>query len=344
MSGPLAEFAPDNSLVELFDRHFERAAARSLPSLRAAELRRLWRRAVLDPARGFLGRPGKHFRARLVTGAWMIAGGDVGRLPDALPLVIEVLHAGSLVVDDVQDDSEHRRGAPALHRQIGVPLAINTGNLLYCLALDLIGTLGLPPAVELELHRRIATAMLHCHQGQALDLTACAFTTARAALPAVVLATTKMKAGCLMQLAAAFGALAAGASGSRVDALAAFGEQLGIGLQMLDDLGSLLSERRSAKALEDLRLGRPTWIWGWLATALPAGAFARLQHRAAAAVASGHADALLPELRALLAGSGPERVRAHLGSALTSLRDALGPSAPLAALQQEIERLEQSYV
>ncbi len=344
MTDARLELVPDSSLPELFDRHFERAAARCLPRPHAAELARLWRRAVLDPARGFLGRPGKHFRARLVTGAYMLAGGDVARLPDELPLVIEVLHAGSLIVDDVQDDSEHRRGSPALHRQIGVPLAINTGNLLYCWSLDLLATLALPPAVELELHRRMATAMLHCHQGQALDLTVSAFTTPRAALPSAVLATTRMKAGCLMELAAAFGALAAGGTGCRVEALAAFGEQLGIGLQMLDDLGSLLSERRTPKAVEDLRLGRPTWIWGWLADDLPAGVFARLQRRGADAAAAGRVEELLPELRELLGGSGKARVHVHLAAALGSLRCALGPSAPLTALQQEIERLEQSYV
>jgi hypothetical protein len=45
----------------------------------------------------------------------------------------------------------------------------------------------------------------------------------------------------------------------------------------------------------------------------------------------------------LLAGRGRARVREHLGSALQALREALGPSASLLALQQEIERLEQSY-
>jgi geranylgeranyl pyrophosphate synthase len=273
----------------------------------------------------------------------MLAGGDVDRLPRDLPLVVEVLHAGSLIVDDVQDDSLHRRGAPALHREIGVPLAVNTGNMLYCWALDLLATLALPPAIELELHRRMAAAMLLCHQGQALDLSVCAFTAAKSALPAIVRATTELKAGCLVRLAAELGAIAAGGQGRRVTVLARFGAQLGIGLQMLDDLGSLLSERRVAKALEDLRLGRPTWIWGWLADDLQAGEFSRLQKRAAAAARAGRPEQSLPELRELSAERGSERIRAHLAAALDSLRAALGPSAPLLALQQEIGRLEQSY-
>lgn len=344
MSGLQPELAGESSsLAALFDRWFDQGHHVAAWRASSPEMRRAWSDAVLDPARSFLGRPGKHFRARLVTSAWMLAGGGLEQLPASLPLVIEVLHAGSLIVDDVQDDSEHRRGAPALHREIGVPLAINTGNMLYCWSLDLLSKLALPPAIELELHRRMAHAMLLCHQGQALDLSVNAFTASQAAMPAFVRATTELKAGCLMQLAAAFGAIAAGGKGERVVALATFGERLGTGLQMLDDLGSLCCERRTAKAIEDLRLARPTWIWGWLAGDLTPPAFARLQQRAAKAAHAGACEQLLPELRTLLAGRGRARVREHLGNALQSLRDALGPSAPLLALQQEIERLEQSY-
>lgn len=344
MTGPSPELAADSSsLVDLFDRHFAHAATAGAMRGGSPDLRRAFVAAVCDPARSFLGRPGKHFRARLVTSAWMLAGGDVGRLPADLPLVIEVLHAGSLIVDDVQDDSEQRRGAPALHRQIGMPLAVNTGNLLYCWALDVLAKLALPPAIELELHRRMAHAMLLCHQGQALDLSVRAFEAPQAALPGLVRSTTALKAGCLMQLAALFGAIGAGGHGERIVALAQFGERLGIGLQMLDDLGSLRCDRRTPKALEDLRLGRPTWIWGWLAADLPALPFARLQKRAAAAARDGSCEALLPELRELLDARGPARVREHLAEALESLRGAVGASAPLLALQQEIERLERSY-
>ena len=34
-------------------------------------------------------------------------------MPVALPMALEILHAGSLVVDDIQDGSSHRRGSPA---------------------------------------------------------------------------------------------------------------------------------------------------------------------------------------------------------------------------------------
>jgi hypothetical protein len=46
-------------------------------------------------------------------------------------LVVESLHAGSLIVDDIEDDSDLRRDAATLHRIYGVPVALNAGNWLY---------------------------------------------------------------------------------------------------------------------------------------------------------------------------------------------------------------------
>jgi geranylgeranyl diphosphate synthase type II len=56
---------------------------------------------------------------------------------DALPsaAAIELLHTAFLVHDDVEDDSDLRRGEPTLHRQYGRALAINAGDGLAVLAL-----------------------------------------------------------------------------------------------------------------------------------------------------------------------------------------------------------------
>jgi hypothetical protein len=102
----------------------------------------LWERALLGPAREFLRRPGKQFRARLVEACWMLAGGAPGNMPAELPLIVELLHAGSLIVDDIEDGSHVRRGAPTLHEIYGTALALNTGNWMYFWPLALIDRLG----------------------------------------------------------------------------------------------------------------------------------------------------------------------------------------------------------
>ena len=48
---------------------------------------------------------------------------------------IEILHNGLLIHDDIQDDSELRRGRPTLHALYGVPLAINAGDAMMFTAL-----------------------------------------------------------------------------------------------------------------------------------------------------------------------------------------------------------------
>ena len=51
-------------------------------------------------------------------------------------MAIELLHTGFLIHDDVQDESENRRGSPTLHREHGVPIAVNVGNATNLLALQ----------------------------------------------------------------------------------------------------------------------------------------------------------------------------------------------------------------
>src|SRR5262249_11737851 len=70
--------------------------------------------ALLAPLQDFLGHPGKAIRAQLVEAGYALAralepaaraGGCAG-----LAECVELIHAGSLIVDDIQDDSRVRRG------------------------------------------------------------------------------------------------------------------------------------------------------------------------------------------------------------------------------------------
>ena len=55
-----------------------------------------------------------------------MAGALGGRPEEVMrtAVAIELLHNALLIHDDIQDDSEERRGLPTLHEQIGTPLAI----------------------------------------------------------------------------------------------------------------------------------------------------------------------------------------------------------------------------
>jgi len=302
-----------------------------------------WEQALLGPVREFLRRPGKAFRAQLVDAAWRVAGGAPGQIPKALPLVVELIHAGSLIIDDIEDGSDERRGAPALHRIYGTPAALNAGNWLYFFPLRLISRLGLDAPVELALLRRATATLARRHEGQALDLAIRVDGLSQRDILPVVIAATDLKTGSLMELAAASGAEAAGADPLVVTALAAFGRQLGIGLQMLDDVGGLLCERRCAKAVEDLCAARPTWPWAWLAEDLDQVSFAALQQQARQIQGEPDARRLAGAMREALAGQARLRVRSHLAKAMSALRDQVGDVPALTALEREIDRLEGAY-
>ena len=104
------------------------------------------------------------FRSRLVEIGWSLAGRD-DVCPPVLPLVVEVIHAGSLIVDDIQDDSPSRRRRPALHRLYGLPLALNVGNWFYFWPFQLLPALELPADVELR-----APSAPHAHDGRVATL------------------------------------------------------------------------------------------------------------------------------------------------------------------------------
>jgi len=303
----------------------------------------LWDAALVGPLLDFLGRPGKEFRARLVRLGWQLSGRS-NAPPDELPLVIEALHSGSLIVDDIEDESSQRRGAPALHCRYGVPRALNAGNFLYFWALELLSRLGLPPITELSLHRAFSRTLLACHQGQALDISVDITQLEQSEVLATVSAVTQLKTGKLCELAAHMGALAAGASQSKAQAIAQFGCELGVGLQMLDDLGGIVSERRAHKGREDLQHRRPTWPWAWAAEILDPRAYRKIQKLGrGVAMNAVTPEELACDLRAAVGQHGRAQAHDRLTAALARLAEAVPEPRAILELEHELARLEKSY-
>lgn len=309
----------------------------------ASVVREHWYTALERPLVGFLARPSKQLRARLMDAIYRAAGGT-GACPERACDVIEALHAGSLIVDDIEDGSLSRRGQPTLHEQIGLPLALNAGNWLYFWALEQLSELELPAGRCTALLRATSAVLTRCHEGQALDLGARIFDVEQPQVEAVVRATTELKTGALMGLAARIAAEAAGAAPANVAALANFGANLGVALQMLDDLSGLLNPARQEKGHEDLRLGRPTWPWAWLAASETHSHFSELQELARRTSSDERlAEELARQLRHALSGAGRVHVRRHLSTALSELRLADANPSALETLSAEIHRLEKSY-
>jgi geranylgeranyl pyrophosphate synthase len=350
MSAQRHELPRKTPLVALLEDRFASDPLHDFLDLEGEPLpERLFETALRAPLREFLSRPGKELRARLVSFAFDIARASsptssVGELPSELPQLVELVHAGSLIVDDIEDGSNVRRGQPALHRLYGMPISLNAGNWLYFEGQALLSRVHASPTVQLAMHRFTIDALLRCHYGQALDLSVRVTDLAPSEVPAVVRAVTQLKTGSLLELACTLGALAGGASPPIEQALRQFGRDLGVGLQMLDDLGSVMSPRKRHKGAEDLFELRPTWPWAWLSRDLSELDYEGLRNLANIfSIRPDSCEPLLERMRAALGASSRATPRLHLRRTLESLRNAVGSRPEIAALEEEIHILEKSY-
>jgi geranylgeranyl pyrophosphate synthase len=336
-----------HALAQQVQREFDESRLATTLDARAGLVHdRHWQAALLGPLLELLARRGKCFRSQLVQIAYELARGSGAQaMPAQLPLLVEALHAGSLIVDDIEDDSKTRRGEPALHLLVGLPLALNAGNWLYFLPHRLLEELGFEAGVELELRRAIDRCVLRCHYGQALDLGVRLGSLAQREVYGVVSLSTRLKTGSLLELAAEVGAVAGGAEPALRVALSTFARRYGVALQMLDDTSGLYQPRRALKGHEDLLNGCPTWPWAWLAERLDQLSYSRLQHQARDVVRRElEPEVLSASMRRQLGEYPRERIQQELSSALEELEKQVKDRDRLQPLADEIARLVGAYV
>ncbi|KAM0286490.1 hypothetical protein ACHAQH_000916 [Verticillium albo-atrum] len=119
---------------------------------------------IRRPYRYSTSHPGKDMRSQLLNAfnAWLL-------IPEShlniIKKAISTLHEASLLIDDIQDASELRRGHPAAHTIFGVPETINAANYMYFVALQEIQSLG-----NAEATRAFCEELLSLHRGQGMDL------------------------------------------------------------------------------------------------------------------------------------------------------------------------------
>ena len=249
-------------------------------SHQTAHTRHGWSKALQLAPDLYPGVGGKRFRATLVQRAYEFAGGR-GEAPALMIDAVEMLHAGSLVLDDFEDGSLTRRNQPSLHRFVGPARAVNAGNWMYFRALELAGAACADPARSAAVLTKFIEVSRQCHEGQAIDLSTRIDEVTPRQAQATALAISRWKTGRLVSLAAWCGAHAAAGSPSTLRAAAAFGCRIGICLQMKNDLDELTGFVAGAERCDDMRNRRVTWPWAWAAGRLSAERFATLQQRLA---------------------------------------------------------------
>ena len=191
--------------------------------------------ALSDPVWELLDRGGKRWRAVL----FLLFVEALDDDPDAYleyAAIPEILHNGTIIVDDVEDGATHRRGDPALHHTHGTDIALNAGNAMYFLPLKIIThnpaeldadtRLAAYEMLMYELNRtHLGQGMdIHWHNQQEIDITEDQY-----------LEMCACKTGCLARIVARLAAIVTD-NDSAESALAAYAEEMAIAFQIADDV------------------------------------------------------------------------------------------------------------
>ena len=250
--------APFEHWIAECGTRFEDAARRALPRAEVVptRLHQAMRYAVLDG--------GKRVRPLLVFAAGDVTGAEVDAL-DRVALAVEFVHAYSLVHDDMpcMDNDVLRRGKATVHVEFDEATAMLAGDALQAEAFKVLADGALPATQTAALIRELAHASSTSGMcgGQAIDLDAVGTTPTIAELERM----HRMKTGALLKAAVLMGALSGSASvltECTREALAQYGDAIGLAFQIVDDL--LDVEASTAElgktAGKDAEQHKPTYV------------------------------------------------------------------------------------
>ena len=206
-------------------------------------------KGIAEPIWEILDRGGKRWRPAL----FLLICEALGKnSEDCLDFAIipEVVHNGTLIVDDLEDSSELRRGKPCTYKIYGVDIAVNAGNAMYYLPLlPLMEKKAMLPAEMLrDIYEVYVQEMINLSLGQAMDITwHRGIANADAINEEDYLQMCAYKTGTLARMAAKISAVLAGANKELVEKLGFFAESIGVAFQMQDDVLDLTGKEFAEK-------------------------------------------------------------------------------------------------
>ncbi|WP_339102243.1 polyprenyl synthetase family protein [Haloterrigena salinisoli] len=178
--------------------------------------------ALRDEVRHTALAGGKRVRPMVTVLACETVGGRAEEAID-FGVGIELVHSASLVVDDIIDRSELRRGTTSAWAEFGYGPAIVSSDGLLGEAFALFSS-------DPDATRVVAEAMVELGIGEATELSAEPETEAE------YMTLARRKTGALFRAAAELGAIAAGSDAVTVEALGEYAERVGVAFQIRDDV------------------------------------------------------------------------------------------------------------
>ncbi len=203
-----------------------------------------------------LDRGGKRFRPAFTFLACESVGGKKAEATGAAAAV-ELLHNMTLVHDDIEDESQLRRGKPCIHRIYGVPTAINAGDAMLIKVFEIANASKIPEDRCQKLVAKIAERAYEITWGQAFEFS---LRGRKQFTEEHVIRILKYKTGALTGLSTEGGAIAGGGSQEELESLGEFGETVGIAFQIVDDILNVTGDvKKYGKEIAgDIREGKKT--------------------------------------------------------------------------------------
>ncbi len=195
-------------------------------------------KAIAEPIWEMLDRGGKRWRPALFLLICEALGKGENFCLD-FAIIPEVVHNGTLVVDDIEDSSEIRRGKPCTYKIFGLDIAVNAGNAMYYLPLvPLMNKKDQIPAEQLrDVYEVYVQEMINLSIGQGMDI---AWHRGLANADEIgeedYLQMCAYKTGTLARMAARIAAVLSGADKDLIRKLGTFAESIGVAFQMKDDI------------------------------------------------------------------------------------------------------------
>lgn len=212
---------------------------------------------LYDPIKYTMEPGGKRIRPVLVLMACDLFGGEVDTCVKPA-LAVELFHNFTLLHDDIMDQAAMRRGRETVYKKWSINAAILSGDTMFALAYELLSEVRkelLPGVLSL-----FTTTAREVCEGQQYDMN---FETRNDVSISEYLHMIRLKTAVLLGCSLKLGAICGGASAEDAEIIYRFGESLGLGFQLQDDLLDVFGdvEKFGKEIGGDIEANKKTYLY-----------------------------------------------------------------------------------